>query len=51
MTYQANCTFPNDLIEQLSSEGFEALPELIRILINTAMQVERQREVSERLSL
>jgi putative transposase len=50
MTYQANCTLTNDLIEQLPSEGFETLPELIRILINTSMQVERQREVSERLS-
>jgi transposase-like protein len=30
-------------MEQLSSNGFEALPDLIRILINAAMQAERQK--------
>ncbi len=38
MTYSPDCTLPSEIIEQLASEGFEALPELIRILINTAMQ-------------
>ena len=43
MTYDTNCTLPSNLMEQLTSKGFEALPELIRILINTAMQEERQK--------
>ena len=43
MTYTPDCTLPTELIEQLASDGFEALPELIRILINTAMQAERQK--------
>lgn len=43
MTYPPDCTLPSELLEQLASEGFEALPELIRILINTAMQIERQK--------
>lgn len=43
MTYNPDCTLPTDLIEQLTSDGFEALPELIRILINSAMQAERQK--------
>ena len=43
MTYGTNCALPSDLMEQLTSKGFEALPELIRILINTAMQEERQK--------
>jgi len=43
MTYETNCTLPSDLMEQLTSKGFEALPDLIRVLINTAMQAERQK--------
>lgn len=43
MTYNPDCTLPTEIIQQLSSDGFEALPDLIRILINTAMQAERQK--------
>ncbi|RPI78195.1 MAG: IS256 family transposase [Chloroflexi bacterium] len=43
MTYEADCTLPSDLLEQISSQGFEYLPELIRILVNAAMQAERQK--------
>ncbi len=43
MTYTPDCTLPTDLIEQLASDGFETLPELIRVLINSAMQAERQK--------
>jgi putative transposase len=43
MTYQADCTLPSDLLEQISNQGFEFLPELIRILVNAAMQAERQK--------
>lgn len=42
MTYPTDCTLPAELIEQLASQGFDALPELIRVLLNTAMQAERQ---------
>ncbi|KPL79367.1 transposase [Levilinea saccharolytica] len=31
------------MLEQIASQGFDALPELIRIVINTAMQAERQK--------
>ncbi len=41
MTYQQNCTLPAELLEQITSEGLEYLPELIEVLINTAMQAER----------
>ena len=34
MTYQPNCTLPTELLEQIAAEGLDALPELIRILIN-----------------
>ena len=42
MTYQPNYTLPIELLEQIASDGLDAMPELIRILINQAMQVERQ---------
>lgn len=34
MTYQTNCTIPEEILEQIATEGMEALPELIRILVN-----------------
>ncbi|RMG80951.1 MAG: hypothetical protein D6712_17200 [Chloroflexi bacterium] len=43
MTYQTNCTLPEELLEQIAQQGFDALPELIRTIINTAMQLERQK--------
>ncbi len=42
MTYQADCTLPTDLLDQLSESGLAALPEAIRLLLNTAMLLERQ---------
>lgn len=43
MTYQNNYTLPNELLEQIAADGLEVLPELIRIVINTAMKAERQK--------
>jgi transposase-like protein len=45
MTYQQNCTLPNEILEQIAAEGMEALPELIRILINEAMRLEREQHL------
>jgi transposase-like protein len=45
MTYQADCTLSPALLEQLATDGLDALPELIRIMINTAMHAERQRHL------
>lgn len=42
MTYQDHFTVPAQLLQQIAAEGFDALPELIRVLINAAMQIERQ---------
>lgn len=42
MTYEHNYTLPTELLEQIAADGLEALPDLIRIVINTAMQAERQ---------
>ena len=42
MTYQSDFTLPSELLEQIASQGFDFMPELIRIVINAAMQAERQ---------
>jgi transposase-like protein len=42
MTYQHDFTLPTELLEQLTEQGLEGLPEMIRILVNEAMRLERQ---------
>ena len=41
MTYRPDYTLSEELLEHLTEEGLNALPEMIRIVINTAMQAER----------
>lgn len=43
MTYQNDFTLPAEIVEQIAANGMDYLPELIRTMINTAMQIERQR--------
>ena len=45
MTYQDDFTLPTELLEQVTEQGLDFLPELIRIVVNTAMQVERQKYI------
>jgi putative transposase len=42
MTYQSDFTLPSEILEHIAEQGFDFLPELIRIVINAAMQAERQ---------
>lgn len=42
MTRQPDCTLSNDLTQMIAEQGLDALPELIRIIVNAAMQAERQ---------
>lgn len=42
MTYRKDFTVPAELMEQVQEQGLEILPELIRIVINAAMQAERR---------
>ena len=42
MTYRNDFTLPAELLEAVSQQGFEILPELIQIVVNAAMQAERQ---------
>ena len=41
MTYQTNCTLPEEILEQIAAEGFDVLPELIRILGYEAQPCEK----------
>jgi len=43
MTYPPDCTLPAELLEQITQQGFNALPDLIQTVINLAMQIERQK--------
>ncbi len=45
MTYRKDCTLPEDLLEQIAQEGFNVLPALIQTVINTAMQIEREKHL------
>jgi len=42
MIYKNDCTLPKEYLEELSEQGFERLPEMIRVLVNEAMQIERE---------
>jgi putative transposase len=42
MTYQSDFTLPAELLEQITSQGLDFIPELVRILVNAAMQAERE---------
>ena len=41
MTYHEDFTLPAELLEQVQEQGLDVLPELIRVIINAAMQAER----------
>src|ERR1700733_11847478 len=45
MTRQEDCTLSSELLEMLAEQGLDALPELMRIVINQAMQAERQQHL------
>jgi len=42
LTYREDFTLPAGLLERINKQGFDILPELIQVLINAAMQAERQ---------
>ena len=45
MTYIGDYTLPQELLEEISEEGFDVLPQLITTVINTAMRLERQKHL------
>lgn len=42
MTYESELTLPADLLETIAEQGLAALPELVRVIVNEAMCIERQ---------
>ena len=42
MTQKSDCTLTQEILEQIAEQGLDVLPELIRIVLNIAMQAERQ---------
>ena len=43
MTRHDDCTLPPELLDHIAAEGLDAVPELIRVILNAAMAAERQR--------
>ena len=43
MTYHDDFTLSAALLEQLSTQGLGALPDLFPVLLNAAMHIERQK--------
>ncbi len=42
MTYRPDFTLPKEVLEEIATHGLNYLPELIRLVLNTAMKAERQ---------
>jgi putative transposase len=42
MIYKNDCTLPGEYLEQLTEQGLEGLPDLIRVVVNEAMRIERE---------
>ncbi len=49
MTYHDDSTLSAPLLEQLTTQGLDALPDLFRVLLNAAMQIERQNHLGAAL--
>jgi len=43
MTYQPECTLPEELLDTIADGGLAALPDAFRLLLNAAMLLERQK--------
>lgn len=42
MIYRTDCTLPNEYLELLAQQGLDGLPDLVRVLVNEAMRIERE---------
>lgn len=46
MAYRKDCSLPEGILEQICEEGLDGIGEAIRIVVNAAMQAERERHVN-----
>ena len=42
MIYKDDCTLPTEYLEQLAGQGLDGLPDLVRVMVNEAMRIERE---------
>ena len=42
MIYKNDCTLTTEYLELLSEQGLDGLPDLIRVMVNEAMRIERE---------
>ena len=42
MIYKNDCTLPTEYLGQLTEQGLDSLPEMIRVMVNEAMRIERE---------
>ncbi len=42
MIYKDDCTLPTEYLKQLTEQGLDGLPDLIRVIVNEAMLIERE---------
>jgi putative transposase len=49
MTYREDFTLPAELLEQVQEQGLDVVPELMRVILNAAMQSERAEQVNAEL--
>jgi hypothetical protein len=47
MTYREDFTLPAELLERVSKQGFDILPELIQVIINAARRAVPCRDETE----
>ena len=43
MTHQENYNLSSSTVEELTRNGLEAIPELVRVILNSVMQAERSK--------
>ena len=41
MIYKNDCTLPTEYLGQLTEQGLDSLPDMIRVMVNEAMRIER----------
>ena len=49
MIYKDDCTLPTEYLKQLTERGLDGLPDLIRVMVNEAMQIERENYLGAKL--
>ena len=49
MIYKNGCILPSEYLEELAKRGLDGLPDLVRVLVNDAMRIEREKFLGAKL--